>query len=187
MRELMSYLPENYQASRETAAFQRALQPEAELIWETRDDLLAQLSPYTATWGLALWESGLGLAASGGLALDQRRKQVVARLQGRAATTAMLILDIAEEFLGVPVTVIEAFEQYRVELEVSSGGVLPAGLDLLKRQLDEIMPAHLDWGFVIPLHAHIRNALALGPRYSEIALPMRGSGAAAWRQFEEGS
>lgn len=50
----MSYLPENYPASRETVAFQRALQPEVELIWRVRDGLLAQLNPYTATWGLGL-------------------------------------------------------------------------------------------------------------------------------------
>lgn len=52
MRRLMDYLPENYPASRETAAFQEALQPEADALWAARDGLLAQLDPYTATWGL---------------------------------------------------------------------------------------------------------------------------------------
>ena len=43
MRRLMDYLPENYPASRETAAFQEALQPEADALWAARDGLLAQL------------------------------------------------------------------------------------------------------------------------------------------------
>ena len=50
----MSYLPENYPASRETVCFQQALQPEAEGLWAARDDLLAQLDLWTATWGLDL-------------------------------------------------------------------------------------------------------------------------------------
>ena len=61
MRRLMDYLPENYPASRETAAFQEALQPEADALWAARDGLLAQLDPYTATWGLDYWERALGI------------------------------------------------------------------------------------------------------------------------------
>lgn len=41
----MSYLPENYPASRETVTFQEALQPEVGVMWEARDDLLVQLDP----------------------------------------------------------------------------------------------------------------------------------------------
>ena len=87
MRELMSYLPENYLASRETVTFQEALQPEVNAIWEARDSLLAQLDPYNATWGLDYWEDALGLGACQGIPLDTRRRQIVAKLQGRATTT----------------------------------------------------------------------------------------------------
>lgn len=65
----MSYLPENYPASRETVCFQQALQPEAEGLWAARDDLLAQLDLWTATWGLDLWEAALGLSNGQGLDL----------------------------------------------------------------------------------------------------------------------
>ena len=58
----MSYLPEWYQNSRETVAIQESIQPEIDLIQQARDDLLAQLNPWTATWGVALWEDALGLA-----------------------------------------------------------------------------------------------------------------------------
>lgn len=200
MRELMSYLPENYLASRETVTFQEALQPEVNAIWEARDSLLAQLDPYNATWGLDYWEDALGLGACQGIPLDTRRRQIVAKLQGRATTTPQVLKDVAETLLGVNVKVIEHFGEYRVELEVDSDGKLPAGVEQLKGRLREIMPAHLDWGLVIPtklfipIHAmlfprtgrtappayraqlppgHIPAASLLGTRYSTVTLPMK--------------
>lgn len=167
----MSYLPENYPASRETVAFQEALQPEVNILWETRDDFLAQLNPYRATWGLYYWEDALGLGACQGLLLDTRRRQVVAKLQGRATTTPAVIQTVAETLLGFKVKVIEYFSEYRVELEVDSGGMLPAGVPQLKERLREIMPAHLDWGLVLPTWAFIPIRLTPGPRMARSAPP----------------
>lgn len=171
MRELMSYLPENYPDSRETVTFQEALQPEVNLMWQARDDLLGQLNPYTATWGLWYWEDALGLGACEGLELDVRWRQIVAKLQGRDTTTPAVVKAVAETMLGVPVKVIEVFGEYRVELEVDSNGYLPAGTDALKRRLREIMPAHLDWALVIPTWLPIRICAALGPRMGRSAPP----------------
>lgn len=168
----MSYLPENYVASRETTAFQQALQPEVELIWETRDSLLAQLSPYTADWGLDYWEKALGLGSCQEFSLDTRRRQIVAKLQGRETTTPAAVKAVAETLLGVPVKVVEIFGAYRVELEVNSGGKLPAGVEALKRRLGEIMPAHLGWGLVIPVLARVPILGVLGPRVGRGAPPV---------------
>ena len=167
----MSYLPENYPDSRETVAFQEALQPEVDLLWQARDALLAQLDPYRATWGLPYWEDALGLGNSTGIDLDTRRRQVVAKLQGRATTTPAVVKDVAETMLGVGVKVIEIFGEYRVELEVDSGGKVPAGVPQLKERLGEIMPAHLTWGLVIPLLGQALTRAHLGPRVASTAPP----------------
>lgn len=167
----MDYLPENYPASRETAAFQGALQPEIDGVWDARDDLLAQLNPYSATWGLELWEDALGISAASHLDLELRRRQVVAKLQGRAATTPLVVKDTAETMLGVPVTVVERFGEYLVEVWAESGGKLPTGTAQLKGRLREIMPAHLDWQVVIPTLARVYIRPALGPRIASAAPP----------------
>lgn len=78
---------------------------------------------------------------------------------------------VAETLLGAPVTVLEHFGEYRVELEVDSGGKLPAGVEALKRRLGEIMPAHLGWGLVIPVLARVPILGALGPRVGRGAPP----------------
>lgn len=166
----MSYLPENYPASRETVAFQEALQPEVGVMWAARDDLLAQLDPWTAEWGLDYWEAALGLSNGQGVDLDVRRRAVVAKLQGRATTTPEVVKNVAETLLGVPVKVIEVFDEYRVELEVELGLVPGAELPRLKEQMRQIMPAHLDWACVIPVLAQISLTPRVGPRCSEVTL-----------------
>lgn len=166
----MSYLPENYPASRETVCFQQALQPEAEGLWAARDDLLAQLDLWTATWGLDLWEAALGLSNGQGLDLDTRRLTVAAKLQGRTATTPQMIKEVAETLLGVPVEVIEIFDEYTVMVSTPAGYLPRARAVRLRAQLRDIIPAHLDFQVVIPAAAEAAVALALGPRFSGAAL-----------------
>lgn len=168
----MDYLPENYPASRETAAFQGALQPEIDGVWDARDDLLAQLNPYSATWVLNLWEDALGISTASPLDLELRRRQVVAKLQGRSATTPQVVKDTAETLLGTPVTVVERFGEYLVEVWADAVGQLPAGTAQLKGRLREIMPAHLDWQVVIPTLARVYIRPALGPRMASAAPPL---------------
>ena len=183
--ELMAWLPENYPASRETVEFQGAIQPEIALLWRLRDEFLAQLDPYTATWGLPLWEDSLGLNGCEGLSLDTRRRQVVAKLQGRGTTTVEVVRDLAETMLGLPVIVTEWYSEYRVELEADSGGINMAGPDgssgptglkwdaltPLRERLVEIMPAHLDWQVVVKIWAEYIISTAIGPRASRSEPP----------------
>lgn len=169
--ELMAWLPENYPASRETVEFQGAIQPEISLLWRLRDEFLAQLDPYKATWGLPLWEDSLGLNGSEGLSLDTRRRQVVAKLQGRGPTTVQVVRELAETLLDTPVTVTEWYNEYRVELVADGLDGLPDGAGPLRERLEEIMPAHLDWQIVIRVWADYLIAVATGPRTSDSAPP----------------
>lgn len=163
----MEWLPENYPASGETVTFQEALQPEVEALWRLRQAFLLQLDPYTATWGLPYWEDSLGLNGSEGLSLDIRCRQVVAKLQGRGATTVEVVRELAETLLGMPVTVTEWYSEYRVELEADGMDGLPEGALPLRERLEEIMPAHLDWQILIRVWADYIISAATGPRTSD--------------------
>ncbi len=162
----MGYLPDAYRDSPETAAFQGAVQPEVEAVWAHRDSLLAQLDPYTAGWGLDLWEDALGIAPSGHLELELRRRQIVAKLQGRGPTTADTLRQVAETFLGVPVTVTEVFGEYRVELAAEGLTVVREGMVRLREQLIAILPAHLDFQVVISRRLLLAVSPSAGPRCS---------------------
>lgn len=169
--ELMAWLPVNYPASRETVEFQGAVQPEIDLLWRLRDEFLAQLDPWKATWGLPLWEDSLGLNGSEGLSLDTRRRQVVAKLQGRGTTTVRVVKELAETMLGKSVFVTEWYGEYRVELEADGLDGLPDGAIPLRERLEEIMPAHLDWQVLIRTWAEYVISVAAGPRTSQSEPP----------------
>ena len=149
MKDLMGYLPESYGGSPETRLIQEALGPEMEALWAGRDGLLAQLTPYSATWGLALWEEALGLATDESKPVGVRQRVVAAKIQGVGTTTKALVKSVAEQVLGVPTDVIERFSAYQVDLAFTVLDVLPPGMSSLKDILDEIMPAHLKWGYLI--------------------------------------
>lgn len=154
MKDLMGYLPESYGGSPETQIIQAAMGPEMEALWGGRDGLLEQLTPYTATWGLALWERGLGLATDESKPVEYRRTRVVAKLRGNGTTTVELIKSVAESFSYGEVAVVEHYSDYKVEIRFVGTVGLPPNLEDLRAALRDIMPAHLTWDFVIYYRTH---------------------------------
>lgn len=154
MKDLMDYLPEGYQNSPETAAVQKAIQPELDMIWLARNDLLLQLNPNTATWGLKLWEEALGLSADPGKDLAFRRTRVVSKLRGSGTTTVAQIKNVSESFSNGEVEVEEIFSEYRVEIHFTGTIGVPPNLEDLRDALNEIMPDHLAWEFVFRYRTH---------------------------------
>lgn len=158
----MSYLPVNYEDSRETEIIQRAMEPELRKLWGARDDLLKQLDPNTATWGLAYWEEALGLAVDETKAEDVRRGKIAARLRGMGTTTVERLMDVVTGFLpDSQVSITEVYGEYRVEINFVAPNTLPKGVDDLEEVLDVIMPAHLQWMYVI----RITSPVCVGGRH----------------------
>lgn len=152
--KLIDYLPENYHGSTEMVALQEAIQPEIDALWEMRHDFLLQLDPMTATWGLTYWEKALGLKNGTEKQIEFRRSRVVAKLRGRGTTTVALIQEVAESFSNGEVDVAEVAEEDRLEIRFIGGIGIPPNLDDLKETLNEIIPAHLAWDFVIAFRLH---------------------------------
>ena len=154
MKELMSYLPVNYDDSHETRTIQEAIQPELQTLWDGRNSLLEQLSPNTATWGLDLWEAALGLPTDPQQPIDYRRTRVVAKLRGNATTTVALIKSVAESFSNGIVDVIERYSEYRLDIKFVGTIGIPPNLEDLEATLREILPAHLDFAFFTNFRTH---------------------------------
>ena len=154
MKRLMDYLPELYQSSGEVRSFQEAWQPEIEMVWQARDELLTQLDPNTATWGLRYWEDALGLAVDDSIPYDLRRRRVIARLRGMGTTTVERLQTVLETFCpGCDISIVEHFGEYLVEIRLVITDCGMDDPDGLKAMLRLIMPAHLGWGFAIRLES----------------------------------
>lgn len=171
MIDLMDRLPPNYRGSPEVALFQGALQAEVEGVWSAREDLAQQLDPRTATWGLSYWESALGLEASDAKDTDDRRSRVISKLRGRGTTTVGLIQSVAESFANGEVEVVEDAANCEVSIRFVGEIGAPPNLDDLSDALDDIMPAHLAWSYVIRYRRHSELA---GMTYGQLATYTHG-------------
>ena len=150
MRELMSYLPAHYKSSAEMVAIQQAIGQEMRLTWNHRDDLLLQLDPHTATWGLNYWESAFGLQSDDAMQVELRRNRVIARIRGMGTTSVTRLQSVVETFCpGCDVSVIEHYGNYLVEIGLTITDQEVQDESGLIEMVDLIMPAHLAWGFSI--------------------------------------
>lgn len=166
MSRLIDHLPEYYKNSPEMVAIQDAIQPEVDRIKTRRDDMLLQLSPYTATWGLTLWETALGLASEPDKSIEFRRVRVISHLRGNGPTTAAMVKNVAESFSNGEVELNESPSESRVEILLLSDVGIPPNMDDLKDALAQIMPAHIEWRIVYTLRTYQE---LMGYTYGQLA------------------
>lgn len=152
--KLMDLLPERYTGSAETVAFQEAFQPELDSLWAARNDLLLQLDPRTATWSLDLWESAFGIPVDSSKDIEHRRTRVISKIRGSGTTTVALIKSVSESFANGEVEVDEIYSEYRLEIRFVGQIGIPPNLEDLRTALQDIIPAHLAWEFIINYFRH---------------------------------
>ena len=106
-----------------------------------------QLSPQTATWGLARWEEITGIVPTAGQTLEERRAAVVAQLCSRGTTNAEAIERLAQSLTGYGATVVEDYDDYSFELTFlgEEEGFVAIDLTLLYASVETIKPAHLQF------------------------------------------
>lgn len=149
MRPLIARYPDFLAGSAEFVDLQQALEPEILALWEYRDSVLDQLSVDTASWGLKYWEQTLGIPVEEGKDLDFRRSRVKAKLRGAGVTTVAMIRDVAESYSNGEVAVTQYAEEFRLEIKFVGTIGIPPNMDDLTKTLREIMPAHLQWDYII--------------------------------------
>ncbi len=155
MKTLMSYLPENYENSEDSRTIQEAIQPETEMLWQARDEMLEQLDPDTATWGLKYWEAAFGIPVDESKELDYRRTRVKSKIRGTGTVTKEMVQNVSESFSHGEVEVTEYPGESRLEIRFVSRVGRPPNLDDLEDTLLEIIPAHLAFEFIVSYRTHI--------------------------------
>lgn len=174
--DLMELLPGFYRASPEMTALQAGFAGPVEDLWQAYDSLMAQLDIQTATWGLRLWEEQYGLDTDVTRPLEERRARLLSKVRGQGTTTAALIQNVAESFVGGTVEVLESPASYWFELAVREAGERQSDLRGLAQAVEEIRPAHL--GFHIrdlPQPIRLPEALALRFRQLGVCTPFRNA------------
>lgn len=146
---LLEHTPQEYRYAPEIQVIEAALDNQLQELWAVRDDLLAQLVPTTATWGLELWEQAYGLDSELSVSIERRRERVAAKMRGRGTTTAALIRNVAESFSGLVVEVVEQPHIYQFKIKFLGYIGLPPNIAALSEAIEEIKPAHLAFHYEV--------------------------------------
>lgn len=141
---LKELLPERLREIPQLAAVLDAEEPEAKAALDAVYDFLAQLNVDTATWGLALWEQDYGITPLATAMLADRRAAVKNRMRGMATTTAKEIERMVSQVMQGTCQVEEVPAEYLVRLRIYADTGEMAKLDACKKQVRDILPAHLD-------------------------------------------
>lgn len=145
--DLFQYLPDYYRGIREFEEIMNAEGEELGKLWSEIDNLPNQFSATTATWGLSLWESELGLAVDPTKPTEWRRERIKAKLRGLGTTTKQMIKNAAAAFSGGEVDVIEYPAEHRFVIKFIGVKGIPPNMAGFIEMLEQIKPAHLAYSF----------------------------------------
>lgn len=110
-------------------------------------DFVEQLYLDTATWGLIYWERLVALEPDFSLDNDERRSRVRARLRSTGTTTVEALKKISESFTNGESDIVEHYEEFYFVIKFISKYGVPSKIDELRKAIELIKPAHLDFKF----------------------------------------
>ena len=104
------------------------------------NDLRLQLSVDTATWGLAIYESELGIVTDASKPLVERRSVIKSKMRGTGKVDATLIKLVTDSFTNGDVDV--AFDGI-IKITFTSVVGIPPNMNDVYAAVENIKPAHL--------------------------------------------
>jgi len=143
-RQFLGYVSPIYEQSIIMQAILEAIGAEWDEAEKLADEVLAQLFPQTATWGIVYWERLVGIPENDSLSIERRRARVLTRMQTRWPMTKERMEQLVRTFSQDKHAFIrEFFDQYQFEVVFS----LTQSVDLgtVYEVIEEMKPAHLSY------------------------------------------
>lgn len=153
-----------YEQNEVMKAIFQAIGTEADMSVELADDILLQLFPQTATWGLDIWEQRLGLVTNHNESLENRRGKVIAKLQSKYIINPERMANVIKSYTGVGTLITENVAPYvfRVEFPIKD-----CKLSDFTTIVNKIKPSHLGYEFSL----RCDSELNLETQYKEYLYP----------------
>lgn len=140
-------MPGYYRKSRIIASINDINSKELDSFDKRLEEVLNQFFVDTADFSLGRWEEELGLEVNNKQDSQFRKSKINSKLRGQGTITVKLIKNVAEAFSNGEVEVVENNPAYKFTVKFVGTRGIPPNLDDLKRSIEEIKPAHLDYEF----------------------------------------
>lgn len=146
IKDLIEYFPHAYRNEYLTEVL-RCCQIEIEKYFS---DLTAAEDEYfvsTATYTLPWWSELVGVDFNTENDIDTARSNVIAKMKSNGTTTVDVIKAVAESYSNGTCEVIELYDQYKFIVKFTSTLGVPVRIAEIKKIIEKIKPAHLDFEF----------------------------------------
>ncbi|RXM79569.1 hypothetical protein DP144_01820 [Clostridium tetani] len=141
--EMLQQITPMYQNSRIEQAIYEAIGSEFDSADELAQEILLQLHPQTATWGLIFWEQRLGLPTNINEDIERRRRKVIAKRQSKHIITPERMAIILKNYTGADIEMIENIAPYTFEVKLTGREGFSKSLEDLYKEVKRIKPSHL--------------------------------------------
>lgn len=156
--EMMDTISSIYELSSIMQSIYEAIGREVDSLDNLNEDLIMQLFPQTATWGLSFWERRLNLTSNKDEDLEIRRGKVLAKLQSKYTINPERFAQIIKNQTGAIAQIIEDVAPYIFKVKADVRNVKDA--TELSKIIKKVKPSHL--GFILELFLISETHLFIG-------------------------
>lgn len=105
------------------------------------EDILKQMFPQTATWGLELWERRLNLPTNESENMENRRGKVMAKIQSKVTVNPETMAIITKNFTGADIKIIEWLKDWTFAVQTDAKNMNKAFE--IHKIIKRIKPSHM--------------------------------------------
>lgn len=142
--KLISYLPTYYRKNKVFNDLLESCAQEIQVSNDNDEDVLKQMFPQTATWGLKYWEELCGIHSNDEIPINQRRSIVISKLSQTSPTTKYRMQQIIKVF-ATEVQIDTRHSEYAFDAILKTKGQFNANVQEIAKVIDDIKPAHLGY------------------------------------------
>jgi hypothetical protein len=150
--KIVSYLPPFITNSNIIQDICKTYETEFDIFSNKVEDLLAQLSLQTATWGLDLYEKELNIKPNYTRPLEERRNVIKSKWRGLGKVNRTLIKIVADDFTNGQVEV--NFTDKKITIKFMAVHGIPPSIEDLYKAIEDIKPAHLDVKYILTYNTY---------------------------------
>lgn len=153
MRFETKYLPLWLQNMQQMNELLQAESKELDRLHNALEEYIRELSLNTANELLSRYEKMFDLKSEG-LTQDERRKNLIAKLNARYTATRQSIYNELTAMTGLPVEIEEHPEQYLFLVNIVQSNLSDAFVAAIRSYLDMIKPAHIAYDLTLVRYEH---------------------------------
>ena len=142
--DLMTLLPDYYDKNETMQRLQEILSAETETLDTKQDTAMTEFFISTASTLLSRYEKIYGISVDTSKTANVRRDKIKAKLIGAGTTTKQVVQEIAENYTGGSVEIIEDNANSKFTIKFTGTLGVPDNLYDINVTVEEVKPAHLE-------------------------------------------